>query len=78
MKASALRLADSFLIISKTSKEVSIGMISKELQKKLDDKNRDFILTPIINYKIENDKDKEKEKKEGNNKYIAKSNYPLE
>ena len=69
MKASAIRLADSFLIISKTSKEVSIGMISKRLQKKL--KENDFILTPIINYRIE--------KKESNKmKYIAKSNFPSE
>ena len=69
MKASAIRLADSFLIISKTSKEVSIGMISKSLQKKL--KDNDFILTPIINYRIE--------KKESNKmKYIAKSNFPSE
>ena len=69
MKASAIRLADSFLIISKTSKEVSIGMISNSLQKKL--KDNDFILTPIINYRIE--------KKESNKmKYIAKSNFPSE
>ena len=69
MKASAIRLADSFLIISKTSKEVSIGMISKRFQKKL--KENDFILTPIINYRIE--------KKESNKmKYIAKSNFPSE
>ena len=69
MKASAIRLADSFLIISKTSKEVSIGMISKSLQKKL--KDNDFILTPIINYRIE--------KKESNKmKYIVKSNFPNE
>ena len=69
MKASALRLADSFLIISKTSKEVNIGMISKRLQKKL--KDNDYILTPIINYRIE--------KKESNKmKYCAKSNFPSE
>ena len=72
MKASALRLANSFLIISKTTKEISIGMISHELQKKLekDEINNDFILTPIINYKIEQELNK--------NKYIPKSNYPLE
>ena len=70
MKASALRLADSFLIISKTAKEFSIGMISKKLQKKITDS--DFILTPIVNYRIEKNPD--------NNKmnYIPKSNYPLE
>jgi len=67
MKASAIRLADSFLIISKTQKELSIGIISKRLQKKI--KQNDYILTPIINYRIE--------KKESNKmKYIAKSNFP--
>ena len=72
MKTSALRLANSFLIISKTVKEVSIGILSSELQKKLnDDKNNcDYILTPIVNYKIEQNKTK--------NNYIPKSNYPLE
>ena len=72
MKTSGLRLANSFLIISKTVKEVSIGMISSELQKKLsDDKiNCDYILTPIVNYKIEQNELK--------NNYIPKSNYPLE
>ena len=69
MKASAIRLAESFLIISKTSKEISIGMISKRLQKKL--KDNDYILTPIVNYRIE--------KKEANKmKYCAKSNFPSE
>ena len=72
MKTSALRLADSFLIISKTIKEVSIGLISSELQKILsEDKiNSDYILTPIVNYKIEKNKEK--------NNYIPKSNYPVE
>ena len=75
MKTSALRLANSFLIISKTVKEISIGMISNELQKKIkDDKNCcEFIMTPIVNYKIE-----KKEIKEMKNKYIPKSNFPLE
>ena len=69
MKASAIRLADSFLIISKTGKEISIGMISKRLQQKI--KENDYILTPIINYRIE--------KKESNKmKYIPKSNFPSE
>ena len=70
MKATAMRLADSFLIISKTSKEVSIGMISKELQKKL--KNIDYILTPIVNYRIE------KKIETNKMKYIPKSNFPFE
>ena len=69
MKASALRLGDSFLLISKTAKEISIGLISKRLQHKI--KENDYILTPIINYRIE--------KKEANKlKYIAKSNFPKE
>ena len=70
MKASAMRLADSFLIISKTAKEVSIGMISKKLQKKI--KENDYILTPIINYRIE------KKIETNKMKYIPKSNYPYE
>jgi hypothetical protein len=50
-------------------------MISNELQKKIkDDKNCcEFIMTPIVNYKIE-----KKEIKEMKNKYIPKSNFPLE
>ena len=74
MKATALRLANNFLIISKTLKEISIGMISIELQKKLleDDKNNDLILTPIVNYRIE------KIEKKNKYKYIPKSNYPNE
>ena len=73
MKATALRLANNFLIISKTIKEISIGMISIELQKKIDDKNCDFILTPIVNYRTE-----KKDNKNNNHKYIPKSNFPLE
>ena len=74
MKATALRLANNFLIISKTIKEISIGMISIELQKKINDKNCDFILTPIVNYRIEN-KDNNKNNSQ---KYIPKSNFPIE
>ena len=74
MKATALRLANNFLIISKTLKEISIGMISIELQKKLleDDKHNDLILTPIVNYRME------KMDKKNKYKYIPKSNYPTE
>ena len=74
MKATALRLANNFLIISKTLKEISIGMISLELQKKLleDDKHNDLILTPIVNYRME------KMDKKNKYKYIPKSNYPTE
>lgn len=64
MKTSAIRLANSFLLISKTKDEASIGLISKNLQIKLD---TDFILTPIVNFKIE--------KENGKNKYIPRSNY---
>jgi hypothetical protein len=53
MKASAIRLGNSFFIISKTENELSIGILSKNLQIKL---STDLILTPIVNYKIENDK----------------------
>ena len=73
MKATALRLANNFLIISKSLKEVSIGMISKELQKKIEnEEHNDFILTPIINYKIERTEKKNKYK------YTPKSNFPKE
>jgi hypothetical protein len=74
MKAAALRLANNFLIISKTIKEISIGMISIELQKKINDKNCDFILTPIVNYRIE----KKDNNKNNGHKYIPKSNFPIE
>jgi hypothetical protein len=60
LKASALRLANSLFIISKTSNEISIGLISKNLQVKMD---TDFILTPVINYAYEG------------NKYYPKSNF---
>ena len=74
MKATALRLANNFLIISKTKKEISIGMISIELQKKINDKNCDYILTPIVNYRIE----KKDNNKHNSQKYIPKSNFPIE
>jgi hypothetical protein len=64
MKTSAIRLANSFLLISKTNDEASIGLLSKNLQIKLD---TDFILTPIVNFKIE--------KEGGKNNYIPRSNY---
>ena len=70
LKTSAMRLADSFLIITKRINEVSIGLISINLQKEI---SNDFILTPIINYKIEKSESKNKK-----NKYIPQSNYPLQ
>lgn len=53
LKASALRLANSFFIISKTENSLSIGLLSKNLQNKY---NTEFIITPIINYAISHDK----------------------
>ena len=70
LKTSAIRLADSFLIITKRINEASIGLISINLQKEI---SNDFILTPIINYKIEKSESKNKK-----NKYIPQSNYPLQ
>ena len=70
LKTSAMRLADSFLIITKRINEASIGLISINLQKEI---NNDFILTPIINYKIEKSESKNKK-----NNYIPQSNYPLQ
>lgn len=60
MKSSAIRLANSFFIVSKTESELSIGLISRNLQIKM---NTDLILTPIVNYTHSNDK------------YTAKSNF---
>ena len=70
LKTSAIRLADSFLIITKRINEASIGLISINLQKEI---SNDFILTPIINFKIEKSESKNKK-----NKYIPQSNYPLQ
>lgn len=53
LKASALRLGNSFFIISKTVNSVSIGLLSKNLQNKY---NSEFIITPIVNYSISDDK----------------------
>jgi hypothetical protein len=64
MKTSAIRLANSLLLISKTDEEASVGILSKSLQVKLD---TDFILTPIVNFKIK--------KENGKNNYIPKSNF---
>ena len=74
MKATALRLSSNFLILSKTSKEVPIGMINIQLRKKLkeNDKNNNFILTPIVNYRLE------KNEKKNKYTYTPKSNYPKE
>lgn len=60
LKTSAIRLSNSFFIISKTSNEVNIGLMSKNMQNKLES---DFIFTPIVNYYYEK-----------NLTYIAKSN----
>ena len=49
LKSAALRLANSFLIITKTENSASIGMLSKNLQYQA---NTDFILTPIVNFSI--------------------------
>lgn len=64
MKSSAIRLANSFLVITKHKNEASIGLISKSLQIKMDTES---ILTPIVNFYIETI--------DGANKYIPKSNY---
>lgn len=49
LKASALRLGNSLLIISKTDTSLSVGLISKNLQSKY---NTEFVVTPIVNYAI--------------------------
>ena len=62
-----MKLANSFLLISKTDSNISIGLISKSLQIKIES---DLILTPVVNYKIT--------KNENEITYIPISNYPKE
>ena len=57
IKSCCLRLGDSFFILSKTKNELNIGLISKQLQMKM---NNDLILTPLVNYTIIKDKEKTK------------------
>jgi hypothetical protein len=66
MKTSALRLANSFFIISKTETDLSIGILSKNLQIKMD---TDFILSPIVNFKI----DSMSQSTDG--RYLPRSNF---
>jgi hypothetical protein len=73
MKASAIRLANSFLLISKTEDEASIGLISKNLQIKLE---TDFIMTPIVNFKIDNTVIINTEFDNFHLKYIPRSSFP--
>ena len=64
MKASCIRLANSIFFLSKTENELSIGLISHNLQTKL---NTDLILTPIVNYELDKD-----------GKYKFKSQFSLQ
>jgi len=76
MKTSAIRLANSFLIITKTENEASIGLLSKNLQVKLD---TDFILSPIVNFKIDNAVKINDMLKEGPfKKYITRSHMAIQ
>lgn len=47
LKTSTIRLCNSLFIISKTESEINIGLISKNIQKKI---GSDFMLTPIVNF----------------------------
>lgn len=69
IKSCCMRLGDSFFILSKTKTELNIGLISRQLQMKM---NNDLILTPLVNYTIEKDKDK------NDIKYIFKSQMGLQ
>ena len=69
IKSCCLRLGDSFFILSKTKNELNIGLISKQLQMKM---NNDLILTPLVNYIIQKDKDK------NTTNYIFKSQMGLQ
>ena len=62
-------MGDSFFILSKTKNELNIGLISKQLQMKM---NNDLILTPLVNYIIQKDNDK------NTTKYIFKSQMGLQ
>ena len=68
IKSCCLRLGDSFFILSKTKSELNIGLISKQLQMKM---NNDLILTPLVNYSIIKNDD-------NTNKYIFKSQMGLQ
>lgn len=63
LKTSAIRLANSFMLVSKTEDDFSVGLMSKNLQTKLD---TDYIMTVIVNYVIQ---------KEGEKKYVPRSNF---
>ena len=67
IKSCCMRLGDSFFILSKTKNEVNIGLISKQLQMKM---NNDLILTPLVNYTIVKDKE--------DTKYVFKSQMGLQ
>ena len=68
IKSCCLRLGDSFFILSKTKDELNIGLISRQLQMKL---NNDLILTPLVNYTIiKNDNN--------DTKYVFKSQMGLQ
>ena len=69
IKSCCLRLGDSFFILSKTKTELNIGLISKQLQMKM---NNDLILTPLVNYTITKDQEK------NTNKYTFKSQMGLQ
>ena len=69
IKSCCMRLGDSFFILSKTKNELNIGLISKQLQMKM---NNDLILTPLVNYTIVKDKDKD------DIKYVFKSQMGLQ
>jgi hypothetical protein len=68
IKSCCLRLGDSFFILSKTKNELNIGLISRQLQMKM---NNDLILTPLVNYTIIKNDD-------NTTKYIFKSQMGLQ
>ena len=68
IKSCCLRLGDSFFILSKTKDELNIGLISRQLQMKL---NNDLILTPLVNYTIIKNDNNE-------TKYVFKSQMGLQ
>lgn len=71
MKFSAIRLASSFFLISKSENYLSFGLISKNLSKKTDE---DLVFIPVVNYWInKNIKDSHSDEQYNNNNNINPS-----
>ena len=70
-KLSALRLGNSLFVITKTEKSLSIGLISKSIQKKLDN---DFILIPYVCFTISDETQKQNTEERFFDRFIPQTN----